>query len=103
MRPTHTLIGVLLWSNFTIVEKDIHILAGVVEDALHSRAQEIGKINSIPQVNTSIPCPIYIFKEGHAACFNIANRAVLQLSKIWLLYLSPLSWDRPHIEEQKNI
>ena len=34
---------------------------------------------------------------------NIANRAVLQLSKIWLLYLSPLSWDRPHIEEQENI
>ena len=44
MRPTHTLIGVLLWSNYTIVEKDIHVLAGVVEDALHSRAQEIGKI-----------------------------------------------------------
>ena len=43
MRPTHTLIGVLLWSNFTLVEKDIHILASVVEDALHSRAQEIGK------------------------------------------------------------
>ena len=44
MRPTHTLIGILLWSNYTIVEKDIHVLAGVVEDALHSRAQEIGKI-----------------------------------------------------------
>ena len=68
MRPTHTLIGVLLLANFTIVEKDIHILVGVVEDALHSRAQEIEKINGIPQVNTSIPCPIYIFKEGHAAC-----------------------------------
>ena len=41
-----------MWSNYTIVEKDIHILAGVVEDALHSRAQEIGKIIRIPQVST---------------------------------------------------
>ena len=51
MRPTRTLIGVLLWSNYTTVEKDIHILAGVVEDALHSRAQEIGKAIRIPQVS----------------------------------------------------
>ena len=56
MRPTHTLIGVLLWSNYTIVEKDIHILAGVVEDALHSRAQEIRKKIRIPQVSIH-PCP----------------------------------------------